>query len=270
MIRDRRQLNERLKALGRYLEFGGDRSARWSDGQVGVSIDRVGEPGGPHDLLITVFAGFPPRPAVRGQPWTIRTIQDQQIVRVGQTDRRGQFRLRELEPGAYRLEFEGLAAEPAVAPIAAEFAAIQPLSAATSPEPADQPFHSEDGIVRAVLRLTSEDDLALEATIAAAAADRLARYRIWDADHQLISRGYIGLIPAEHPQGTCFGQVILAPSVRERWDVSCYIEVVPLPHQVLTSDDRADLVRSIDGTDLPACRAALEEALARLPETEKE
>jgi hypothetical protein len=112
--------------------------------------------------------------------------------------------------------------------------------------------------------------LALEATInAAAAADRLARYRIWDAAYHLIGRGYIGLIPADDATVTSFGRVILDPSIRERWDTSCYIEVAPQPRHELSGRDRADLERSLDGTDLPDGRVVLEEVLTRLPETEK-
>jgi hypothetical protein len=103
----RQDLARRLDSLCRDFRFTWGQPASRSDGVIDVSLDRTWDDEDRLECLGTVFAGFPPDPdVVRSLSWTIRSDETGQIAKVGWTDRRGQFRLRGLEPGDYRLTIQ--------------------------------------------------------------------------------------------------------------------------------------------------------------------
>jgi hypothetical protein len=102
----REDLAKRLRALCRDFRFAWGQPASRSDGVIDISLDRIWDENR-LEYLITVFAGMPPDPeVVQGLSWTVRSSTTGQIVRVGPTDHRGQFRLRGLEDGSYHLSIE--------------------------------------------------------------------------------------------------------------------------------------------------------------------
>jgi hypothetical protein len=125
--------------------------------------------------------------------------------------------------------------------------------------------HSQDGTLRAVLRSTPAGRLVLEGDVEATTGpSMLLRYSVQDGSGDEWYRGYIGLHPVDN--GTRrFGQVTLDPQLRGRWSLDCRIEVRPLPSGSLTTEDRADLERSIAAAGDEESRRVLAEALAGLP-----
>jgi hypothetical protein len=265
-LQERRELASRLNALLEDFRFQWGETASRCDGEIDVSVERVWDLQGRLEHLVTVFAGLPSVPGIRGLPWTVRQAPTGQIVRVGQTDRRGQFRLRGLGPGEYRLEIEGLAAGPAVARVSPQCVGAQALGPIS--EAAWET--SEDGLVKHRLRQGAAGFVLETQIVAAVASDRLARYRIWDADNRLLDQGYLGLYVSDEQEGMCAGEILLATELPQRWSPDCHVQVVAQSRQMLTARDRADLEKSLAATEHPACAEVLAVLLQQLPPAERE
>src|SRR5262245_814858 len=131
------QLADRLRTLTRDFRFRWGQPTSCSDGVVDVSIDRDWDEEGQVEHLVTVFAGFPPRPEVEGLTLTLQRADAASPPLGFKTDRRGQVRLQGLEPAEYRLSFKSdvFKVDPGVFRAAAKDAQTRLV----------QHFHSADG-----------------------------------------------------------------------------------------------------------------------------
>ena len=280
-IAGRRELAGRLRPLLEDFRFTWGRPAHRTDGVVAVSIDRVaGEDGSP-ELLVTLFDGLPPSAAVHGLPWTVRRAGTEAIIRVGCTDC-GQFRLAGLGPGEYRLEVETLVPGVQREPTAAASARWEDAAAGQIAEvfgaadfaeaPSKQEFTSDDPdqAVWARIAQTRHGVLRLESKVRLDSelwgGHRLARFRVWNEQAELLAQGYLGLYPVDG--GRAFGELDLdgfAPDLRKWVPKRCYLRIDPQDPARLEAQDRDDLERSLACTQDRRCQAVLEEGLAALP-----
>lgn len=286
-ITDRRELGERLRPLLDDLRFGWGHSTHRTDGVIAVSIDRVARDDGLLEMLVTVFDGLPPSPAVHGLPWAVRRADTGAIVRVGSTDR-GQFRLAGLDPVEYHLEIESLTPGSLIEPARAAASPRRELTGTGQIAPdfasarfADtlevQEFTSDDPdqtIRRARIAETRDGRLTLDAEVQSDSelwtGQPLARFRIWNEHSELLIQGYIGLYPLAG--GRAFGSLDLdgfAPDLRNWLPSRCYLRIDPQNPHSLVAGDLDDLERSLACTDDPRCREVLAQAIKNLPQADR-
>lgn len=286
-IASKRELGERLRPLLDDLRFSWGRSVHRTDGIIAVSIDRVASEDGSPELLVTVFDGLPPSPAVHGLPWAIRRADTGVIVRVGSTDE-GQFRLADLDPGEYRLEIDSLTPGALIESAAISGSHRCELSSTGHIAPtfaraqfadtrAVQEFTSDDPsqtIRRVRIAETRDGRLTLDAEVQFDSelwgAQRLARFRIWNDRSELLTQGYVGLYSLA--DGRAFGKLDLdgfAPNLRTWLPLRCYLRIDPQDPARLVLRDREDLERSLASTDDPRCREVLAGVLESFSTDEK-
>jgi len=274
MTRTRTQLDQnladRLRTLTRDFHFTWGQPASCSDGEVDVSIDRDWDEDGEVEHLITVFAGFPPGPEVAGLTLTLENVASTSPPLSFTTDRRGQVRLQGLEPAEYRVRFEPamIVGPPIVLPFA-KARVDAGFFRKTGSDPQTRPvqrFDAAEGRINATLIATPANRIALRVEIAQEAAlDRLARFRILDAEDQVLTQGFTGLIDVG--EGKVFGELLVDvfdPEFRKR-GMGIQLEVQPHGVQQVTVADRDLLEQSLAATAHPNCKEVLKEILKSLP-----
>jgi hypothetical protein len=271
-FQDRRQLAQHLHSLLGGFRFTRERSARCGDEAVEITIIPWEGDEGEVDHVMTVLAGFPPGPAVQGLLCTLWRPDGERprLVKRGTTNRRGQVRWKGLPEGEFRVEVEGLVAEPIRAGVdRRQFAGAH--GATAHPR---QDFHSDDGAIEATLRVNPADRLILEVRAKLAALDdqRLVRFRFWSERHEFLLQGYLGLVPADDiaAEGVAYLD-LMGRELRARLG-DCDLEVAAQSSDDLAGLDpasrhlaRRSLIESLDANVDPAGKAVLEAALARLP-----
>jgi len=106
-----RYLVKRLRESALEWRFTWGEPARWSDGEISLTVHRAWDARDRLEHQVTIFAGFPPGPEVEGLVMSLRKAGQEGPVAHFRTDRHGQFRLQELEPWEYELRFEASLAE---------------------------------------------------------------------------------------------------------------------------------------------------------------
>jgi hypothetical protein len=299
MPTSRYELATRLESLLTDFRFAAGRDARRSDGVVDVWIQYDQEEDGSQEHLITIFAGLPEPRLVRGLPWTIRRASDGEVARVGLTNGRGQFHVRDLEPGDYTLDIEvaeTLVWPPEVMPQwksrptalkvtrpqdeQPSLPSPKELVAFTSfkalPEADRHQFSGElvsckSETMIARLHLTANDHLILEAELRGdLAADRVAQVRVWDEENRPLAEGYLGLYPIENGQAAR-GETrldLLSASLRDLLSRGClcHFSVASQSRRGSSTLDQQVLEKSLAAVVQPASRRVLEAALGAPPE----
>src|SRR5262249_47145721 len=93
--------------LTRDFAFTAGQPAHCSDGVVDLTIDRAWDDEGQLEHLVTVFTGFPPGEDVQGLAFAVEPADASKKPIHSKTNRRGQFRLTDLEGGhEYRLRYQ--------------------------------------------------------------------------------------------------------------------------------------------------------------------
>jgi len=255
---DRTALSRKLREATRDFCFAWGRTAVCGNDEVAISTDALQNDEGKIEHLVTVMAGFSPAESIAGCPWTVRNAR-RQICRVGQTDARGQFWLRDLETGDYRLQFDRLLCAVTI-PVADVFAA-----ALGGTEPPHQAFSGEG--ISAQLLVTPAEQWMLEVTIDPAGWDpttkSLVRFRIYDNEHRLLVGGFIGLYDGS---GAGCGRInidLLDRTARAR-GTGCDVEVGLILEDDLMADDRPVLEACRSITEHPESRRVLQRAIDAL------
>jgi hypothetical protein len=258
------------------------RQAQRTIDDIQISVSPYVDPQGETRALVTLFAGFSPLPALRGLRWEVQTTSGQ-IVRSGVLDARGQFWLRDLIPGEYRLDIQALCPGGLIETLAGlpEDAAIvseppgrlgsQLVASHFAGEEIVQEFHSDDPeeTVLATLSLSEANQLILDVEVRQDAVFwggyPLARFTLTNREHVVLLRGFTGLYAII--TGKAFGKVVLSHLAADlgQWiSTGCYLRIDPQDPAHLTALDRDDLEGSRGAAGDPRCRKVLDEALGRL------
>ena len=280
-IQDQQWLTPVLNELLRGFRFTWGQPAQRAVDDIQVSVSPYVDPQGKTRTLATLFAGFPPLPALRGLRWEVRTGSGQ-IVRSGVLDARGQFWLRDLIPGEYRLDIQalrpgGLIETLAGLPEATDAVSEPPgrlgsqlVASHFAGEEIVQEFHSDDPeeTVLATLSLSEANQLILDVEVRQEAVfwrgHPLARFTLTNREHVVLLHGFAGLYAIN---GKAFGKVVLSRLAADlgQWiSTGCYLRIDPQDPAHLTASDRDDLEVSRGAAGDPRCREVLDEALGRL------
>lgn len=277
----KQQLSRHLNVLTRGFRFRWGEPANCGDDTVCIALDQNWDRQDQVEYLVTVYATHVPREYVSAQPWELREAGTGKIVRFGQTDRLGSFRLRGLaDGGEYRLQMRGLAGLFAFRDVKRESFAMVfgEITVTGRVEDIFEEFHSADGAVMGCVRdqageLILECEVQLARLGQEAFADQrdqwqhgvglVARFHLSMQDSIPLCMGYVGLY--EGSKETAVGEIYLgdfAPGVTpENEDLR--LEITLVPSDQMTEADRDDLQRSLEASD-DASHDALAEVVDRL------